>query len=64
MDTGLLTFCALIGLMFAGVIGLAAGVKFVEVYRARKWLLTTGIIGLTNKGHGKGTIGWFSRHGP
>jgi hypothetical protein len=30
--------------MFAGVIGLAVGVKFVEVYRARKWLLTTGII--------------------
>jgi uncharacterized protein DUF3592 len=44
MDTDLLGFCALIGLMFAGVIGLAVGVKFVEVYRARKWLLTTGII--------------------
>jgi hypothetical protein len=44
MDTDLLRFCGLMGLMFAAVIGIAAGSKLLEVYRARNWLLTTGIV--------------------
>lgn len=44
MDAGLMQFCLLAGLMFAGVIVLAYVSKLREMRRARKWVKTAGRI--------------------
>lgn len=44
MDQGLLQICLIIGAMFSGVFLIALGAKLVEIYRARNWLMTTGIV--------------------